>query len=84
MGSDPTVVNLSPEALIYHGFRALFLYKRMKYFIKITWHIPQEVRPLRGLLIKELVRLPRTLNHTLGGMSYESKRHLQKYHSIHL
>ena len=22
-GSDPTVVNLSPEALIYHGFRAL-------------------------------------------------------------
>ena len=36
MGMDPTVVNLSPEALIYHGFRALFLYKKMKYFIKIT------------------------------------------------
>ena len=35
-GSDPTVVNLSPEALIYQGFLALFLYKKMKYFIKIT------------------------------------------------
>ena len=33
---DPTVVNLSPEALIYQAFRALFLYKKMKYFIKIT------------------------------------------------
>ena len=33
---DPTVVNLSPEALIYQGFLALFLYKKMKYFIKIT------------------------------------------------
>ena len=31
-----TVVNLSPEALIYQGFLALFLYKKMKYFIKIT------------------------------------------------
>lgn len=36
MVPDPTVVNLSPEALIYQGFRALFLYKKMKYFIKIT------------------------------------------------
>lgn len=35
-GSDPAVVNLSPKALIYQGFRALFLYKKMKYFIKIT------------------------------------------------
>ena len=33
---DTTVVNLSPKALIYQGFRALFLYKKMKYFIKIT------------------------------------------------
>lgn len=46
--------------------------------------MPQKVRPLRGLLIKELVLLAANLNHTLGGMSYESKRHLQKYHSIHL
>ena len=35
-GEHITVVNLSPEALIYQGFLALFLYKKMKYFIKIT------------------------------------------------
>jgi hypothetical protein len=37
MGSDPNVVNLSPKALIFQGYRALFFFKKfLIFFLKKT------------------------------------------------
>ena len=53
MGSDPNVVNLSPKALIFQGYRALFFFKKfLIFFLKKTWQKPPKVRSLCDLLIK--------------------------------
>ena len=51
--SGGNVVNLSPKALIFQGYRALFFLKNFWFFfLKKTWQKPPKVRSLCDLLIK--------------------------------